>query len=304
MSIQQISFVIQGMFCAQCAVDIERALTRLDGIVAAAVNYATQRATVVYAPTRVLPRDLVNTIRRRGYQVPLVRVVRYADDLLYASSAQTIEKVLGRTEGVVFVSTDLAARSVTLELLPDRGRLGEQARRPEFDNALARLGLRAIPSPTPDAARKFVLRAIVITGLAFLVVASAGVHAGLFASAGLFHSPLVVMVLSGLVLFGVGWRFYAFAYDAGIQGEFDVSVLMALLASGAAMAGLPLAMLSPTSWFTDAGFVVATALTAGWFLARVIQLWGLVLGDRAMKKRDTTTAPQTPLGAISDGSRH
>jgi len=314
-STRQISFAILGMrgACPKCAVEIERALTQLDGIVAAQVNYATERATVVYDPTRILPMTLVNAIRSRGYEVPLIRVALYADDLLYASSAQTIEKVLGRTEGVALVAVDLATRSVTLEMLPDRGHsstpsagqaLGEQARRTEFESALARLGFRTIPSPTPDAARKFVLRALIITGLELLVVASAGAHAGLFAPAGLFHSPLVVMVFSALVLLGAGLPFYVFAYDAASQGVFDTSVAIALLAIVSAIVSLPLGMISPTAWLTSAGFVVASTLTAGWFLVRAIQIGGLSLRDAAVKKHDVTTVPQTQLGVISDGSRH
>ncbi len=314
MSTRQISFAIQGMreACPKCAVDIEHALTRLDGVVAAQVNYATERATVVYDPLRVLPVTLVNAIGSRGFQVSLVRIALHSDDLLYASSTQTIEKVLGRTEGVVSVSVDLAPRSVTLEMLPDRGHpstpsagqaLGEHAHRIEFESALARLGFRTISSPTPDAARRFVLRALIITGLALLVVASAGAHAGLFAAAGIFHSPLVVMALSALVLFGVGLPFYVFAYDAASQGVFDTSSVIALLAIVSAIASLPLGMISSTSWLTSAGFVIATTLTAGWFLVRAIQISGRRPGEAAVRKQDVTTAPQTQLGVISDGSR-
>ena len=305
MSTRQISFAIQGMreACPKCAVDIERALTQVDGVVATQVNYATERATVVYDPIRVLPVTLVNAIRSRGYEVPLIRVTLYADDLLYATSAQTIEKVLGRTEGVVSVSVDFASRSVMLEMLPDPGHLGEHTRRTEFESALARLGFRTIPSPTIAAARRFVVRVFIITGLELLVVASAGAHAVLFAPAGLFHSPLVVMVFSALVLLGAGLPFYVFAYDATSQGAFDTSVVIALLAIVSAIASLPLGMISPTSWLTSAGFVVTTTLTAGWFLLRVIQIWGLSLRDRAVKKQDVTTVPQTQLGVISDGSR-
>ncbi len=322
MSTRQISFAIQGMrdACPKCAVDIEHALTQLDGVVAAQVNYATERATVVYDPLRVLPVTLVNAIRSCGFQISLVRMALYSDDLVYATSAQTIEKVLGRTEGVISISVDLGTRTVTLEMLPDSSypfdklragsstpsagqAHGEKARRTEFERALARLGFSTIPSPTPDAARKFVLRAFIITGLALLVVASAGAHVGLFATTGLFHSPLVIMAVSALVLLGAGLPFYVFAYDAASQGVFDTSVVIALLAIVSAIASLPLGMISPTSWLTSAGFVVTTTLTAGWFLLRVIQIWGLSLRDRAVKKQDVTTVHQTQLGVISDGSR-
>ena len=300
MSTRQIAFAIQGMFCAKCAVDIERTLTRVDGVVAAQVNYATERATVIYDPARILTMTLINAIRSRGYKVPLVRVALYADDLLYAGSAQTIEKVLGRTYGVMTVSVDLAARSIALELLPD------YARSLDSESALGRFGFHSIASPTIAAERKFWLRAAIVTGLAFLVVASAGAHAGFFAPASLLHSPLVVMALSMLALLGAGLPFYVFAYDAASQGIFDTSVVTALLAIVSAIASLPLAMISSAPWLTDAGFVVTTTLTAGWFLVRALQIRGAHRSRGAATKNNSIAiaATQTQLGAISDGSRH
>ena len=50
MSTRQISFAIQGMYCAKCALKVETVLGQLDGIIAAQVNYATERASVVYDP--------------------------------------------------------------------------------------------------------------------------------------------------------------------------------------------------------------------------------------------------------------
>jgi len=49
---------VSGMTCASCAARIERRLNRLEGV-SAAVNYATERATVDYDPDRVNPQDLV-----------------------------------------------------------------------------------------------------------------------------------------------------------------------------------------------------------------------------------------------------
>lgn len=71
MSTQQISFAIQGMTCARCAGQIERALTQLDGVIAAQVNYATERATVRYATSRITPAALIRTVIREGFQAQL-----------------------------------------------------------------------------------------------------------------------------------------------------------------------------------------------------------------------------------------
>jgi len=71
MKTQQISFSIQGMFCARCAVNLEQALTQHDGVIGACVNYASERATVLYDPAHVKPTQLVAIIKRAGFATPL-----------------------------------------------------------------------------------------------------------------------------------------------------------------------------------------------------------------------------------------
>ncbi len=58
---------IAGMTCASCAARIERRLSRLDGVEAAAVNYATERATVDYDPDTIDVDDLVDAVKSTGY---------------------------------------------------------------------------------------------------------------------------------------------------------------------------------------------------------------------------------------------
>ncbi|HLY84065.1 MAG TPA: heavy metal translocating P-type ATPase [Acidimicrobiales bacterium] len=61
---------VTGMTCASCAARIERRLNRLEGV-SAAVNYATERATVDYDPDRVNAEDLVAAVRAAGYDAAL-----------------------------------------------------------------------------------------------------------------------------------------------------------------------------------------------------------------------------------------
>ena len=44
--VETISFKIEGMTCAACANRVEKALQRLDGVVSAVVNLATEEARV------------------------------------------------------------------------------------------------------------------------------------------------------------------------------------------------------------------------------------------------------------------
>ena len=60
---------IRGMTCANCALTIERALRKLDGVVEANVNLANERATVEYIPTAVSLADIKRAIVDVGYEV-------------------------------------------------------------------------------------------------------------------------------------------------------------------------------------------------------------------------------------------
>ena len=59
------SFDIAGMTCASCVARVEKALRAVDGVEAASVNLATERATVQGA---VPPEVLVAAIRKAGYE--------------------------------------------------------------------------------------------------------------------------------------------------------------------------------------------------------------------------------------------
>ena len=57
------------MSCAACAITIQRALTRLPGVEAAGVNFATNRATVKFNPSTLGVPAIVEAIRDVGYDI-------------------------------------------------------------------------------------------------------------------------------------------------------------------------------------------------------------------------------------------
>ncbi|GAA4216726.1 heavy metal translocating P-type ATPase [Actinocatenispora rupis] len=73
-----IELAIGGMTCASCAARIERKLNKLDGVTAA-VNYATEKATVTF-PDTVRPADLVAEVEKVGYTAALPAPEATADD--------------------------------------------------------------------------------------------------------------------------------------------------------------------------------------------------------------------------------
>ncbi|TGU72470.1 heavy metal translocating P-type ATPase [Geomonas terrae] len=65
----QCEFPLLGMNCAGCAGRIEKTLNSTPGVVTAAVNFATTRATIKYDPQATGPDALKQVVRDMGYDV-------------------------------------------------------------------------------------------------------------------------------------------------------------------------------------------------------------------------------------------
>ena len=65
----ELSLPVVGMTCASCVTRIERFLNRADGVADAAVNLATERATVHFDPALIDRGGLVAAIEAAGYEV-------------------------------------------------------------------------------------------------------------------------------------------------------------------------------------------------------------------------------------------
>jgi P-type Cu+ transporter len=85
---------VEGMTCASCSARVGRALTKVEGVTSANVNFATHRAAVSYDPDLVDPDALRAAVERVGYAVPEVpddaamherRRVRLSRQLLLAA---------------------------------------------------------------------------------------------------------------------------------------------------------------------------------------------------------------------------
>ncbi len=65
----ELSLPVEGMTCASCVNRIERFLNKTEGVGEAAVNLATETATVRYDPSAVGRDEIVGAIRAAGYDV-------------------------------------------------------------------------------------------------------------------------------------------------------------------------------------------------------------------------------------------
>src|SRR3954452_12226622 len=64
---QTAELAVTGMTCASCVMRVEKRLKKVPGVTEAAVNLATERATVTYRPDEANAAALVKAVEVTGY---------------------------------------------------------------------------------------------------------------------------------------------------------------------------------------------------------------------------------------------
>ncbi len=102
------SLGITGMTCASCAGTVEGAIAALPGVERASVNLVTEKARVVYDPSRTTAADIQRAVREAGYDVAEGQATIGIKGMSCASCAGIIEDALREVDGVISASVNLA----------------------------------------------------------------------------------------------------------------------------------------------------------------------------------------------------
>jgi Cu+-exporting ATPase len=65
------TLLLEGMSCESCAEGVRAALTKLDGVKTAAVDFSEKRATVAYDPAKITPQAMLDAVAKLGYTAKL-----------------------------------------------------------------------------------------------------------------------------------------------------------------------------------------------------------------------------------------
>lgn len=107
---------VTGMHCASCAQTIEKALREHRGVKEANVNFATEKAYIVYDPNLIGKKELTETVRSTGYDAhsETKETIVKIGGMTCASCAQTIENALKKTEGIIEANVNLATEKAVV----------------------------------------------------------------------------------------------------------------------------------------------------------------------------------------------
>ncbi len=115
---RQLTMAIEGMTCASCVRRVETALSKTAGVSSAAVNLATEEATVHFDPQVVSLDSLQKAVTDAGYGVATAELSLPVEGMTCASCVRRVEKALEAVSGVETVSVNLATETATVRYLP------------------------------------------------------------------------------------------------------------------------------------------------------------------------------------------
>jgi len=109
---------LRGMSCANCAGTITDRVADLDGVVSASANVATDDGAVEYDPDEVSLADVYAAVDDAGYEAASEAVTVAVTGMSCANCAETTERSLRSTAGVVAAEVNYATDEASVEYNP------------------------------------------------------------------------------------------------------------------------------------------------------------------------------------------
>ncbi len=241
---------VEGMTCASCVGRVERALRKVPGVQEAVVNLATEKASLTVADpaqaATILPQA-VAAIEKAGYAVPAQSVDLQVGGMTCASCVGRVERALKKVPGVQDAVVNLATEraSVQLQGSVDVSSLIAAIEKAGYE---AQPVLHNVAATGEDAAaqrqaqeRESLKRSLIfatVFALPVFLLEMGGhmvpaFHHWIAGTIGTQNSWYIQFVLTAVVLFGPGRRFFDKGVPALLRAAPDMNSLVAVGTSAA-----------------------------------------------------------------------
>lgn len=245
---QQITLPVVGMTCANCVLSVERNAKKVEGVTDATVNFASEKVTVTFDPAKsdlkTIATGVIERVERAGYTIPTATVELPLLGMTCANCANTIQRRLNKTEGVVEATVNYANERATVTYLPG------VATRDDLVAAVRKAGYDVVmPAANTDSAneeggdiedaeaaaraaevrhqwKRLIVGAVFTLPLFLLSMARDFGLVGAWAHATWVN--WLFFVLATPVQFYVGWDYYTGAFKSLRNGSANMDVLVAM----------------------------------------------------------------------------
>jgi Cu+-exporting ATPase len=239
-NLERIDLPITGMSCASCALKIEKGLAKVEGVSKATVNFAAEKATVVFHPDQTDLSHLIEKVKDLGYGAKVEKVALPIQGMTCASCVNRVEKALSSLKGVIQVNVNLAMERASVEYIP------EEVTVRNLKKAVQDAGYQVLEVKEEDIVEKerlareaelsrlklkFISGAILLAPILILMYGAPLLEKwiGLSKEVNFF----LQFLLATPVQFWVGWQFYVGFLKATKHKTSDMNTLIAVGTSAA-----------------------------------------------------------------------
>ena len=115
------AFKIEGMTCSACSNRVERFVKKLDGVINANVNFATETLNVEFDESKLNDEIIENTVVKAGYSVKknLKTYTFKVEGMTCSACASRVERVTKKLSGVQSAVVNLATEKLTININED-----------------------------------------------------------------------------------------------------------------------------------------------------------------------------------------
>ena len=240
-TLHQETLSIQGMTCASCVRRVERALLKAPGIDSAAVNLATEKATITSAqPINV--QALSEIIKKAGYEVTPREPIELAiDGMTCASCVARVERALKKVPGVQEANVNLTTESAwvqanesipTERLIQAIKKAGYEAKLIAHDDSNALSVHQDKKTQEEQGLKRDLIISLILALPVFILEMGSHMipafHHWVLHTIGQYPSWIIQFILTTLVLIFPGRRFYEKGIPALFRLAPDMNSLVAV----------------------------------------------------------------------------
>ncbi|MGQ8775273.1 heavy metal translocating P-type ATPase [Serratia sp. NA_112.1] len=239
--VTRLSLPVDGMTCASCVGRVERALKTVPGVDSASVNLATERADLTFSGAAD-PQAAVRAIENAGYNVREETTELAIEEMTCASCVGRVEKALNQIPGVLEANVNLATERARVRHLAGVVSITD------LEAVVEKAGYRPRRLSTATAStedqdterrehearglRRSLLIAAILTLPVFILEMGShlipAMHHWVLGVLGEQTSWYLQFVLTTLVLFGPGLRFFRKGIPALLRGAPDMNSLVSV----------------------------------------------------------------------------
>jgi len=238
--LERIDLPISGMSCASCAAKIEKGLSSIQGVSKATVNFAAEKATVIFHPAQTNLSHLIEKVSNLGYGTKSEKVLLPIQGMTCASCVSKVEKALASVKGVIHVDVNFATERASVEYIPDEVTIRD------LKKVVQEAGYQVLEVKEEDIVEKerlvreaelsrlklkFIIGALLLAPILFLMYGASFLEKRI----GLSHQAnfFLQFLLATPVQFWAGLQFYVGFWKATKNKTSDMNTLIAVGTSAA-----------------------------------------------------------------------